>query len=513
VPQPGSELDALQAWYYGAPEDPFTGDVVACDFSTYVHCVRVGPDERVVQLDMAQQDPYTRCLYVFYVPLGRGELVVLGTLSFEALRALGGRVDFARTPLERSRCALPPWEFGCALPDDGPVFCLPLVGGGRQAFQPLPWDAVARRALGYVGLAERHRSVEDEEDWCGLATGLVEGALGTLYSIPGTALDMGVLQTRFREARHACECARIAQAWGPRRGQASARRILERSGFRAIEGASGLDRQSFLARHPGREPPAWHLDVFVEDVPGALLRALPVHRGGRAHLTYCDIVPWAQHRFCVQDARARAPTEELPDQARDIARRVARAMLSAPSRGPTKRFAARRPTEAAPEARLPADAALESLVPPCFAQVLRAPRFPRHQQRLRITATLLAAGVPQQLIGDWFERKNAQHPKNVQGARARFDYAQESLRTMGPTYCANVVRDMRSGCSTETHIHCPMDIEDAANFKRACGGGPLQFIQRELRALEARAPPEPKEEEEEDPFPSSSSSSSSSDDE
>jgi len=498
-----SPVDALERWYYGEPSDD-PADAPGCDFRAYVHCCEL-PDlnTRVMRLDMCAQDPYSRCLYIFYVRDG-SLLYVLGALSFRVLEQLGGVVDMLTAPLERSRYIQPLWEppLTNAASDGVELFYLPMVLPA-EAGGAVPWERIERRALAY--LEEDHgggggEACAEHELGCALGTGAVCAAIGRLYSIPGTTHDMHVHKERFAQARYAWERARLFRRWDQLLligGQRAVRAILDYSGITTsscnavVVAPHPLDRQAFLRRCAWRgEPPAWVLRVRVEDVPKTLSTVLPLHAGGFVHLAYCDVVQWAWHRFQVQDARERSSSSSscLDDDERlvHIARLVVRRQQQPRPRRPWVALSAGASgggVEPAPVIAVREGVALDALVPPCFAAVMGAPQFPRHLQRIRLVPTLLAAGVAPDAVAEWFERKHAAFPNDARSARARFDYAAEGLARLGPTYCGNIVKD-------GVHFRCPYggDRSTCAAGTRPFSG-PEHFIRRKLHEHQRPPPP------------------------
>lgn len=511
----GDARDTLREWFYApaTPERERSGDIACADFEL-VHCVHVKDPLLTSELafPLDKQDPYTCALYLFYTtrPV-MGTLTVLGAIGWRALvERHQGMVELSRD-LVRTRAFLPLYEDEEA----APTHFIPLL----PAFEPpadttITVDELRARLSWYLGTGPPPPDppADPAKEAAALyGAGVVCDALGAaLFTIDDHAfMDMCAHETSLHAARMRLEEARFRAYADPLSEDQVIMSIAQSGHTRYMEEAMLVDariedRVAFFRRHPTRAPPTVCFLVPLEEVSVRTRAPLPiVNERGLARLCYADMGEWAWSSFCgrMQRMRFEAPVE-WDERILKEARRVAQHYIDPPPAAKRRRVAVgggdRRhaPTTAAAAVVHVVDhQELISLSPPCFAATMTAGRFPRHLERLRMLSTWQSAGVASSTVFEWFEAMNDAHPHPTvshRGARARFDYEAAWKSELGPTYCANILRDMRSGRADS--LACPMpaaavgDIEDCGRACRAqCAptetvpfSGPGTLIKRAL---------------------------------
>jgi hypothetical protein len=221
----------------------------------------------------------------------------------------------------------------------------------------------------------------------------------------------------------------------------------------------------------------------MEEVPGNLVKKIPMYDCGIAHLSYKDCCDWVCNVLQIQskhNASLSSSTVVLKDD--DLNERlsfVANVVVGLYSKFPPLPLNKKKNKEyhyqqqqQKPILEINVDVCdLELIVPPCFRQVMIAKRFPRYWERLWLLTTFRAAGVSLETFGAWLEEKNRQYPKeNGISTLARFNYEKEWDNSLKAIYCKNVFS--RTKKNTENDIVCPFMTKERIR----CGGDDIEDL-------------------------------------
>ena len=225
----------------------------------------------------------------------------------------------------------------------------------------------------------------------------------------------------------------------------------------------------------------------MEEVPGSLVKKIPMYDCGIAHLTYKDCCDWVCNVLQIQSKQNASlcsvvlKDDDLNERLSFVANLVVGLYSKFPPL-PLKKQKKKKNEEFNITKELvgvDVDVSdLELIVPPCFRQVIVAKRFPRYWERLFILTTLRAAGISMETVGDWLEEKNRKYPKEdsrQSDTLARFNYESEWNNNVSEIYCKNIFKNTRKKMTekiccpfyvVEHHHQGEVDIEDLC--KKLC---------------------------------------------
>ena len=476
VPLDTSIATVLETWYLSF------GDLVYSPFS-HVLCVNVKKDKIPRQCDL---DPYEYYLVLFYElkPLFR-ECCILGTKTWDKLEEEGcyeRSVSFLMPYVEDDNC----FE---KMPNDEEETSLPIeLPFDEDKELKVSFEVCLERACSYVTKKKKKKPVGGST--VSVFTRLV------YHFIKNPELKLRYAYDRLETEKMNCQ-EQLRDA-----SEVQVLDILFKMGIdnylseAMIVSPTILDKQCFYRRFgPGVCPPKFAFRVPMEEVPGNLVKKIPMYEYGIAHLTYKDCCDWvcnvleiqSKHNASLSSGSVILKDEDQNERLALTANVVVGLYSKFPSLVPLKNLWKKKKNNNNKEhyshAIVPPPSTggfdvdvfdLELIVPPCFRQVMTAKRFPRHWERLFILTTLRAAGISMETVGDWLEEKNRKYPKESGvSTLARFNYENEWNNNVSEIYCKTIFKNTRKNMTER--ICCPFlsgggggggeDIEDLCKQK------------------------------------------------
>lgn len=520
---------AIEQWYW-APDAiaEKKGDVPMAPFS-FVRCIEVKNGTTHHQHDMTEENPYECAFYLFYdIDYHLRMIRLYGGITWERLFRRHGHVNL-NEDLVQNRCFVVPWE-----EEEHPVPMpnlrwFPLMDD--RYFKPtfphkatgLLYDFIAIRLEVYFGKRSMPSSMSPEEDVLScLYLGAAVNSFEHQYHYPGhPVLDKDKQRTRFVNDRLRTEQEHFFGWIQPFTAtEDNMLQLLIHNGLaeNRLVYAKTLDLQTFFLRHPGWKPPTFVVEVFLEDVPLEWASSFPIHHGRRVHLSYRDVAPWIWQRFLAQGQRMAFDRDPFEDSFMEKV--VMYRILEHYALGGGVFVGIQQTQQQQQQQQQPQPPGVihmtDFTVPPCLQQVMEAPQFPKHLQRLVLLWTLKAAGATRDSVAQWFETKNAQYPSTYTTAKARFDYDRAWDRpNTRPGYCVTFVKNALAGkadtitCPFAARSEWTQDIEDIVSKSKARCRPHAPLFSGPVHWMETKQPPLPPLSSCNDDSSSSSSSSES----